>query len=115
MIGQENIDDSRIKEAFALVTEPGAILSSNVQLMEFRQATNILDAAAMKGRPALAEWLLNQGVSPVEDAYLGGTLDFALRGLQGKFSISWPVEEDKPEIVSESVPQQVIAAQLAKT
>ncbi|WP_139138921.1 hypothetical protein [Alteromonas confluentis] len=113
LIGQENIDDSRLKEAFALMSEPEAMLSSNVQLMEFRQATNILDAAAMKGRPALAEWLLNQGVSPVEDAYLGGTLDFALRGLQGMFSISWPVEEDKPEIVSESVPQQTIAAQLA--
>ena len=85
MIGQSDVDDKTIQDAIALMSDKNGVIGSDISPQ--KGAYNILESALMAGRGRLAEWMLNEGVEPASDSYLGSTLDSAVDGLLNAFSI----------------------------
>ena len=78
VIHRLNVSDERIMQAVASLPDPNARIS-----MEWVVGYNLLlvDVAASVGRSDLALQMIDEGVQPYEDVFLGGTLDAAISGL----------------------------------
>mgnify|MGYP000032078713 CR=1 FL=1 len=95
MIANDNVSDALIKQAVNLLNDPNGIISSSYSRQ--KNVFNLLDSAAVNGRGKLALWMIQKGIKPNEDAYLGSSLDAALKGL-GRFDLSLLQDNTPPAL-----------------
>lgn len=74
---QPEISDDDILQLLSKVQNPSAVV--NYDRLE---AISLLDYAVATTRPKVVEELINRGVSPTSDNYLGSTMEWALIGLR---------------------------------
>lgn len=79
LMQQPTIPDSAIKPFVLRLSDINMQLGSSFVID--KHPVSLLDVAAFNRRPALAQWLISQGATPVSDPYLGTTLDYVLAGL----------------------------------
>lgn len=75
-ISEPDVSDVHILELLSTVNDPAEIVG-----YQKHEAISLLDYAALSNRLGLVEELINLGLVPTSDAYLGSTMEWALAAL----------------------------------
>ena len=77
MMGRSKYSDEQILMLTKSLPDPGA----TVGYEHLDEAVSLLDFAAKSGRLSSFNYLIDQGLAPTQDRYLGSTMEWALSGL----------------------------------